>query len=174
MNEIKRMQQLAGIITEVKVNNPTVKKSMSYNDAVELDKMGSELFNYINHNYNPEPRILRVNKTTAKKMISISKKNKDNRIIELLEKYLKYKNQFKKEIDEVKVNKPFPIKFEDTIEGKTYNFEIKPEFGEGGELEVILHDDAMEGPFIIVKHIGDEMEDSFELYPEDVISIRRA
>jgi len=74
---------------------------------------------------------------------------------------------------EIKVNNPIQIKLEDTVEGQIYNFDIKPEEGEGGELEVLFHDMSDEGPFIIVKHVGDSNEDSFELYSQDIISIKK-
>ena len=74
---------------------------------------------------------------------------------------------------EITVNDPTQIKLKDTIEGQTYKFDIKPEIGEGGELEVKLHDESDDGFLVIVKHVGDHDADSFELYPEDIISIKK-
>ena len=63
MNEIKRMQQLAGIITEIKVNNPNV----SEDDIVSLyDKIDEYIQSHWNYDEEPEdvddPEILNLDK----------------------------------------------------------------------------------------------------------------
>lgn len=145
--EVDRMQELAGIQSEIRVNQPQLKK---FNDYMHiLDFFGGELPQSYKQ---AQAEALRSGYDLTLQEYTVADQNST--------------------FSEIRVNNPNILKFEDTIEGETYNFEIKPEFGEGGDLEVILHDDVMEGPFIIVKHVNDIDENSFELYPEDIISIR--
>ena len=78
---------------------------------------------------------------------------------------------------EIRVNNPNPIKFEDLEDGKVYNFTYNDDTGRGEEnddLKVAFKDSSDNGEFIIVNHLDfPNGEDSFELYPDDVTSIRR-
>ena len=84
-------------------------------------------------------------------------------------------------LKEIKVNRPFPIKFEDLEENKQYEFTYKLDYLDNGAEKTdvlnlwIIDNSEVDGSgtnFLIVTHPGDAMEDSFELYPEDIISIR--
>ena len=77
---------------------------------------------------------------------------------------------------EIKVNSPNLIKFEDLEEGEVYNFTYDDGNGEkNDDLKVITNDFTPEdGDFIIVNHLDlPDMEDSFELYPNEITAIRK-
>ena len=66
--------------------------------------------------------------------------------------------------------------FSNLEENKFYNFTYKLSYLDDGkeqndDLLLRVIDEAQWGKFIIVSHKGDDMEDSFELYPEDIIRI---
>lgn len=83
-------------------------------------------------------------------------------------------------IKEIKVNNPMPVEWYDLKKGKTYDFTYKLSYMNNGAEQrgplTFLFQDSVGEPgekFIIVTHPGGDFTDSFELYPEDIISIRR-
>jgi len=84
-------------------------------------------------------------------------------------------------LKEIKVNNPIPVKFEDVEEGKIYEFKYTLSYLDNGaektdKLKVGIIDSVpgIGEKFLLVNHLDlPDFGDSFELYPEDIISIRR-
>lgn len=81
-------------------------------------------------------------------------------------------------IKEIKIEKPGMIGFDKLEDGNNYEIEyyIRPEQKDTANITVLFHDGDLNEDgenWIVVKHIGGTDEDSFELYPEDLISARK-
>lgn len=82
-------------------------------------------------------------------------------------------------IKEIKVNNPMPVDFYEVEEGKVYEFKYTLSYLDNGaektdKLKVGIVDSDSGLTWLVVNHLDlPDFSDSFELYPEDIISIRR-
>jgi len=87
---------------EIKINNPTEKRSLTYGDAVTLGKMKDEIKSHILEKYNTRLKGKDIGKTHIKTLERIARKANDGVLQKLINTYKNFKFQFKSGIDEVK------------------------------------------------------------------------